>query len=208
MPFRVENVPPVVHIPHAFRLNRGRELPLLVDGDELIAGSRAIVEHVDSRWPEPPLVPSEPVLAAETRTWSTWADGLLAPDTRRVMTAHWWRSPADSERYFFSGAPRHERVAFRVLRRPFALLAIAMRGSFPEAVRSAEGRVDAALRDLDAVFSEREHLVGDSLTLADLSVAVAANMAFVPAAGRQRYAGAPTLGWIERVLPERYRRWL
>ncbi len=53
---------------------------------------------------------------------------------------------------------------------------------------------------LDAIFSEREHLVGDSLTLADMSVAVAANMAFVTTHGRERYAGTPTHRWLERVL--------
>lgn len=198
----------MAHIAHAFRLNGGRELPLLVDGDRVIAGSQAIAEHVDSCHPEPRLVPTTPVPAAETRTWSAWADGVLAPDTRRIMTLHWWRRPADSERYFFSGAPRHEQIAFRVVRRPFALLAVTMRGSWPAAVRRSQARIDMALDDLDAIFSEREYLVGDYLSLADLSVAVAVNMAFVPAEGRKRHAGRPTLVWVERTLPGRYRRWL
>ena len=46
-----------------------------------------------------------------------------------------------------------------------------------------------------------------SLTLADLSVAVAANMALVPAEERERHRGRPLVGWVKRTLPEPYRRW-
>ena len=174
----------------------------------MVAGSTAIIEYLDARHFQPRLVPGEPAQAAEARLWASWADRLLGVDTRRVLTPHWWRHPADAERYFFAAAPRHERAGFRLVRRPFALVAILYRGAFPAAVRSAQKRVDTAFELLEAALAERDHLVGDSLTLADISVAVAANMMLIPPAGRERYAGTRALEWVDCVLPAPYKRWL
>ncbi len=51
VPFGVETMTPVVRVPSAFRINRGRELLLLVDIDEVIAGSHAEAEHIDPDQP-------------------------------------------------------------------------------------------------------------------------------------------------------------
>jgi glutathione S-transferase len=51
----------------------GQDLvPVLIDGDEVIADSTRILHHLEARFPEPPLFPSEPAAAAEVEVFLDW----------------------------------------------------------------------------------------------------------------------------------------
>jgi glutathione S-transferase len=51
----------------------GQELvPVLVDGDRVVADSTAILEHLEERFPERPLYPAEPARRAELRLFVDW----------------------------------------------------------------------------------------------------------------------------------------
>ena len=51
----------------------GQELvPVLVDGDRVVADSTAILEHLEDRFPEPPLYPADPARRAELRLFVDW----------------------------------------------------------------------------------------------------------------------------------------
>lgn len=51
----------------------GQELvPVLVDGDRVVADSTAILEHLEERFPEPPLYPADPARRTELRLFVDW----------------------------------------------------------------------------------------------------------------------------------------
>ena len=51
----------------------GQELvPVLVDGETVVADSTRILEHLEERFPDPPLYPSDPAKRAETRLFIDW----------------------------------------------------------------------------------------------------------------------------------------
>jgi glutathione S-transferase len=51
----------------------GQELvPVLVDGDRVIVDSPVILDHIEERFPEPPLYPSDPARRAEVRVFVDW----------------------------------------------------------------------------------------------------------------------------------------
>jgi glutathione S-transferase len=51
----------------------GQELvPVLVDGDRIVADSTAILEHLEKRFPERPLYPADPARRAELRLFLDW----------------------------------------------------------------------------------------------------------------------------------------
>lgn len=51
----------------------GQELvPVLVDGERIVADSTAILEHLEERFPKPPLYPAEPARRAEVRVFVDW----------------------------------------------------------------------------------------------------------------------------------------
>ena len=45
---------------------------MLVDGDRVVADSTAILEHLEERFPEPPLYPADPARRAELRLFVDW----------------------------------------------------------------------------------------------------------------------------------------
>lgn len=49
------------------RLNRRGEVPLLLDGEAAIADSTIILDYIDEKWPDPPLLPNDPARRADCR---------------------------------------------------------------------------------------------------------------------------------------------
>ncbi len=45
-----------------------REVPALIDGDVALFDSTIILEYIEDRWPEPPLLPADPAARAKCRT--------------------------------------------------------------------------------------------------------------------------------------------
>jgi glutathione S-transferase len=55
----------------------GQELvPVLVDGDLVLHDSPRILEHLEERFPEPPLYPRDPARREELRAFLDWFNGL------------------------------------------------------------------------------------------------------------------------------------
>jgi glutathione S-transferase len=55
----------------------GQELvPVLVDGDLVLHDSPVILEHLEERFPEPPLFPRDPARREELRSFLDWFNGL------------------------------------------------------------------------------------------------------------------------------------
>jgi glutathione S-transferase len=51
----------------------GQDLvPVLVDGDAIVADSTRILHHLERRFPEPPLFPAEPAARAEVEVFLDW----------------------------------------------------------------------------------------------------------------------------------------
>ena len=51
----------------------GQDLvPVLVDGEEIVADSTRILHHLERRFPDPPLFPAEPAVRAEVEVFIDW----------------------------------------------------------------------------------------------------------------------------------------
>src|SRR5262249_22261650 len=55
------------------RLNPFGQIPVLVDDGLAIAESMAIVEYLEERYPEPPLMPADAATRARVRQWMGWS---------------------------------------------------------------------------------------------------------------------------------------
>jgi len=55
------------------RAASGQDLvPVLLDGDQVIADSTRILHHLEQRFPDPPLFPADPAAAAEVEVFLDW----------------------------------------------------------------------------------------------------------------------------------------
>jgi glutathione S-transferase len=97
LPHRRQDAPMDVRQTPEFRaLNPLGQIPVLVDGDLLLADSCAILVYLAKRYaPGSPWLPEEPVAAARVQRWLAIAAGELkyGPAAARVITV--WKSPGD-----------------------------------------------------------------------------------------------------------------
>ena len=63
--------------PELLAVNPRAEVPVLVDGDLAVVNSADILAYLEDRFPEPPLMPSDPAGRAAARAWERFADAVL-----------------------------------------------------------------------------------------------------------------------------------
>ena len=128
--------------PEYLKLNPNGVMPTLTDGDFVLWESEAIMQYLCSKKPGQTLWPSDPRKQADVMRWQAWS------------LANW--APA-------CGACIFEN-----------LVKVLLRGGTPDAARVAEGEANVLKHGkiLDDHLKGRKYIVGDSLTLADVSNAV------------------------------------
>jgi glutathione S-transferase len=197
--YRVEEVAPSRSPLDVRRINRMGKLPVIADDGQLIADSTDIAHHIEARHPDPPLIPQDPHDRARCHLLEDWADESLYfyEMTMRFTWKH--------------NAKRVVPVTVRHDARWFATIAsVVVPRTLGARVRAQGiGRKppEMVLRDLnrhvetlDALLDGREWLVGDTLTLADIAVAVQLSCIRDTDEGQPRIAGFPRVAaWLDRA---------
>jgi len=119
-----------------------RKMPALVDGDYRLADSSAIIHYLEAKYPEPELIPADPRERGRVIWFDEFADTLLF---------------ACGGKIFFNKV-----VAPRFLGRE---------GDLAVAEAAERDELPPLLDYLEGVIPDSGFLVGDRLTLADISVA-------------------------------------
>jgi glutathione S-transferase len=88
----------------------GQDLvPVLVDGDLVIPDSTAILEHLEIKFPDPPLYPADPARRAEVRVFIDWFNRVWKGPPNRMADAI-DSGAADPAAIARDGALMHERL--------------------------------------------------------------------------------------------------
>jgi glutathione S-transferase len=184
------------------RLNPLRKVPVLVDGDAVVADSSAIVQHLESRHPEPGLLPKDADARAYCLLVEDWADEALY----FLGGAFKWLDPRNRAAAVANTIPE---LASGVLR-PFVAWGVARSvrrryaawGYKADAIGHLEDRMRGNLDVLAALLGDRLYLLGRTPTLAD--VAVFAQLAWMRRYVQRRLLDdVPAVArWIERFAAE------
>ncbi|HEU4402091.1 MAG TPA: glutathione S-transferase family protein [Candidatus Polarisedimenticolia bacterium] len=146
------------------------DVPVLRDGERVVVGSDAIAAYLEVKWPEPPLFPADPAARAEVLALEKRCDELLGPDARRVAY-----QVALENRSLLLGTLLWSRAPKRWLNGPLLrFLEPRLRRKFaihPEQIEESRRRLRALLAELQERLRGRRFLVGDGLTLADITAA-------------------------------------
>jgi glutathione S-transferase len=170
-----------------FRLSGQRQVPVLVDGDEVIADSTEIALHLEQRHPLPALLPTDPAERARVLLLEDWADTALSTGCRRALL----QAAATNARLRSALLPEATPSSLRQL---VGALPGNLMGPLSDTLSSLLAPLEARqlhrnLEQLCQLVAGRDHLVGSQLSLADLAVVAQLSLLRFPAT-----AGAPIAG--------------
>ena len=210
--FRTVEVPPGVGQVAVFRLSGQRQVPVLVDGDQVIADSSAIALHLDQREPDPALIPTDPRQAAQVHLLEDWADTTLAMAGRSSLVQAAALDPELRVALLPDDLPDPVRSVMGVITGGWV-------SNITELVNQKERtELLASLEQLATSVQTSPWLVGDSMTLADIAVAAQLSLLRFPSSAGSALAGKgvpglsdhpklqPLFQWrdqIELILMER-----
>ena len=83
--------------PEFLAVNPRGKVPALVDGDVTVWESLAILEYLEERYPERPILPKDPAGRATARRIAAEADNYLYPTQRALMIATLYTPAADRD---------------------------------------------------------------------------------------------------------------
>ncbi|MFM2430223.1 MAG: hypothetical protein RLZZ511_1436 [Cyanobacteriota bacterium] len=178
---KVEVVPGIGQL-ELFQKTGQRQVPVLKDGDTYIADSTAIAEYLDRRYPEKPIIPTDPVQKAQCLILEQWADEVLGMDARKGLIACLSQNPNFRTAFLPEITPMPVKSLLSGL--PVNLLGNlgAPVGLGVDNVREA---LKQDLRHLSAILANQPYLLGSTPTLADFAVA-----------GLTLYVKVPTGGYL------------
>jgi len=181
--FRTVEVTPGVGQVAVFRLSGQRQVPVLVDGDQVIADSSAIALHLDQREPDPALIPTDPRQAAQVHLLEDWADTTLAMAGRSSLVQAAALDPELRVALLPDDLPDPVRSVMGVIPGGWV-------SNITELVNQKERtELLASLEQLATSVQTSPWLVGDSMTLADIAVAAQLSLLRFPSSAGSALAG-------------------
>jgi glutathione S-transferase len=188
------------HLRAIRRLSGQSQTPVMLFGEAVVAGSRAILRELERRWPQPTLLPVDARQRARADELVAHFDDHVGPLVRRSM----FSELIQLRRYTCDMFARDRSPVVRLLYRSVfpvvrPLMAKSMGITGPDSIAEANRTIEQAFELVARESGESGYLVGDRFTVADLTAAAL----LAPAANpRDSPMARPT------PMPARVSRWL
>ncbi len=169
--YRKIEVTPGIGQVELFRLTGQRKVPVIKDGANIIADSTAIAKYLEQKYPDRPLLPTDPKQRGLCWLIEEWADESIGAKSRKALFGALSQDQNFRKALLPNTTPDLlkglvESVPNDVLK----ILGFGV-GASPDLVKSAETDLKQDLESLCLLLANSSYLVGDRTTLADLSVA-------------------------------------
>lgn len=180
------------------KLNPRAKAPVLEHGGRFIPDSTDIIRHLESVYPEKPLIPSDDHEFALAHILEDWADeSLYFYD----LTMRSWPNNAG---LLTEDLLLEDRGLARLFFRPLIPKLIAKQASGQGIGRKDRAAVCAEVKEhfnaLNSIISDQDWLVGDGLSIADIAVASMCTVLERAEEAREAMSALPDLmAWRERV---------
>ncbi|MGV2827038.1 glutathione S-transferase [Myxosarcina sp. GI1(2024)] len=167
---KVEVTPGVGQI-ELLQKSGSRQVPVLKDGGTYIADSTEIAMYLERKYPERPIIPTEPLAKGQCLLIEEWADESIALKGRKAFIGALNRNQNFRADLLPKDTPDFVKTVVGAI--PGDLLDVLGSGvGFGgDAVKEATKGLQQDLEALCLILEERPYLVGDTPTLADLAVA-------------------------------------
>ena len=169
--FRIIEIKPGIGQVDVFRLSGQRKVPILKDRENVISDSTSIIEYLESITKDPKLIPEDPKEAAIAHVLEDWADTTLSTAVRLELIKAVAVDPSLREALLPEDSTKSLKSIIKSL--PFEFI-----NGISEVINPAESQnLIKSLEKLSNLISPNKHLVGDSISLAD--IAVSAQLSFL-----------------------------
>lgn len=169
--YRKIEVTPGIGQVELFQLSGQRQVPVLKDGNQIVADSTEIAKYLDLRYPDPPLIPKDPKQRGLCLLIEEWADESIGTKSRKVLFGALSQNQSLRKSLLPAATPDVVKVLVEAV--PNQLLQVLGFGVglSPETVKKAEADLKQDLEALCLLLADNPYLVGDQPTLADFAVA-------------------------------------
>lgn len=171
LPHKVKNLLPGLHIKPMKKLSGQSAVPILKDGRTIIAGSSAIMNHLDATYPRFSLTPENEAEKTAAIKWEAWADSTIGAPVRILIYAALLDRPDILKPIFAKDGPWYKNL---YLNKAYPKIRGALEKYLPvneESIKSSIATLRTAVEDFTSHIEDRRFVVGDSLTRADIAVA-------------------------------------
>jgi glutathione S-transferase len=154
-----------------FKLSGQRQVPVLKDGETIIADSTEIALYLDRKYPEKPIIPTDPVARGQCLLIEEWADESIGIKGRTAFIGALNKNPNFRTSILPEEVPEFLKTFIEAI--PGDLLTVLGTGIglSPEAIKTAQIALKQDLEALSLILQHRPYLVTEEPTLADLTVA-------------------------------------
>ncbi|MEL0170751.1 MAG: glutathione S-transferase family protein [Synechococcus sp.] len=198
--YSVKDVTPGVGQIELFQLTGQRQVPVLRDGEQLIADSSAIAMHLESKHPEPALLPTDAAERAHVLLLEDWADTALASSARMALLQGAAEDPVLRGALLPDATPS-------LLRNLIGAVPGDLLGGVGQLLPLERDSVIFALEQLLALLEQRPYLVGERPTLADVAVAAQLYLLRFPAVAGPQLASRGVAGVADQPRFEPLFQW-
>jgi len=172
---------PGMHILPMLRRSGQQQVPVWCDDGQTIAGSAAIIDHLERQHPEPSLLPADPAERARALEVQRWFDDEVGAPLRAAAFAEILADTAYMVKLFTGHTGPAVRGFYRLT---FPAIRVAMRadmGLTPERAEQGLARAAEAFAFVVEHAGPSGYLVGNRFTIADLAAAAILSPAVQPA---------------------------
>ncbi|MBF2096761.1 MAG: glutathione S-transferase family protein [Gloeomargaritaceae cyanobacterium C42_A2020_066] len=169
--YRKQEVVPGLGQMEVLQLSGQRQVPVLKDGDTVIPDSTAIALYLERQYPGRPLLPDDAYTRGLCLCLEAWADEVLMPKVRRVFVGALTQDAELRLALLPQETPDPLRVLVGGLPADLWQMVGSGVGLGIAEVAAAKQELREVLARLSGMLAGRPYLLGDSPTLADLTVA-------------------------------------
>lgn len=179
LPYKKIEVVPGVGQLEIFRLSGQRQLPVIKDGNTVVADSTAIALYLEKTYPQKPLLPTEPKAAALCQIIEDWADEAIGTKSRKSLFGALKDNSLRSS-MLPSGTP--DILKTLVSNIPTELFDVVGSGVglTPMVLKTERDALHRAMEAIGQLLSQSPYLLGDQPTLADFTVAALSLVIKIP----------------------------
>jgi glutathione S-transferase len=154
-----------------FRLSGQLQVPVLKDGETVIADSTEIAFYLDRKYPERPIIPTDPLLRGQCLLIEEWADESIGLKGRKAFVGALNQNQNFRTAILPNNTPDIFKNLVGAIPGEFLDFLGAGVGFGGDAVKEAQRGLKQDLEALSLILENRPYLVTDQPTLADLAVA-------------------------------------